>query len=164
MSTVLPLSIVLRPGSNDDPDALVRAADLVARDLDRVEFGSHRKGLELRCVWFNDVDEVIARLAEHLTSDVRIVERSVRMLHEPDLMEPVMRIEIHSPRMVAPVIMALIDDLRGRNVAQSERGDHVALVAEAPLHEILDLPSRLRSLSDGEARVAVVTFSHHQQV
>jgi len=164
MTAVYPLSVVLKPGSQDDVDDLVRVADVVLRDIDRVEIGSHRKGLELRCVWFDDADAVVERLGAKLNSEVRIVEHSVRMLVEPELMEPVMRVEMLVPQLFTPVVMALFDELRGRNVAQTERDGRIALVAEAPLNEILDLPSRLRALTDDEASVEQVIFSHHQRM
>ena len=164
MPSVFPLSVVIRPGSQSDVDKLVRAADAAVRDTDRVEYGSHRKGIELRCVWIDDAFEVIDRLNTALESEVKVVSRMVLMLTEPELMEPVMRVEVLVSPVLKPVTMALFSELRGQVVTESERPDAVALVAEAPLQELLDLPTRLRALTDSDATITSVTFSHHARV
>jgi len=160
---VLPLSFVLRPGNADDSDDLVAAAHALDLSPDAYEIGSARKGLEIRCVYVTHAQQVIDELNEVLRSRVKVVERTVNLITEPDLMEPIMRIEITAPEMLVPVIMAFFGEIRGQVSATSERPDHIAITAEAPLQEILDLESRLRSLGDGEANIQEVVFSHHQR-
>ncbi len=160
---VLPLSIVLRPGNADDADDLVAAAHALDLNPDQFEIGSARKGLEIRCVYVTHGQNVIDQLNSVLRSRVRVVERTVNLITEPDLMEPVMRVEIAAPEMLVPVIMAFFGEIRGHVSATSERDSYVAVTAEAPLQEILDLESRLRSLGDGEANIQDVVFSHHQR-
>lgn len=163
MSGVFPLSVVIRPGSHDDTESLVQVAGAILPSPIRAEFRSHRRGIELRCVYVNDAEEIVATLNDCLNSHVRISERTVRFLTEPDLMEPVMRMEIRTIAAHVPVIMTLVNDLRGTVSERTSRADHDALICEAPLQEILDMPSRLRSVSDGEARLEAVTFSHYQK-
>jgi len=160
---VLPLSLVIRPGNADDSDDLVAAAHALDLSPDLYEIRSARKGLEIRCVYVTHAQVVVDQLNAVLRSKVKVVERTVNLITEPDLMEPVMRIEITAPEMLVPVIMAFFGEIRGHVSATSERDDHIAITAEAPLQETLDLESRLRSLGDGEALIQDVVFSHHQR-
>ena len=82
----------------------------------------------------------------------------------PQLLEPVMKLEVVTPAEYLGPILGDLNRRRGMPRGQESRsGDAIALRAEAPLAELFGYVTALRTLSAGRA-VANLEFSHYAPV
>jgi elongation factor G len=78
----------------------------------------------------------------------------------PKLLEPVMRVEVVTPRDYMGDVIGDLNSRRGRITGQSQRGDAEVISATVPLSNLFGYVNTLRSMSQGRATCSI-EFSHY---
>jgi len=81
----------------------------------------------------------------------------------PKLLEPVMRVEVVTPRDYMGDVIGDLNSRRGRITGQDQRGNAEVISAMVPLANMFGYVSTLRSMSQGRAQYTM-HFDHYEQV
>jgi elongation factor G len=81
----------------------------------------------------------------------------------PKLLEPVMRVEVVTPRDYMGDVIGDLNSRRGRITGQDQRGNAEVINAMVPLANMFGYVSTLRSMSQGRAQYTM-HFDHYEQV
>ena len=81
----------------------------------------------------------------------------------PKLLEPVMRVEVVTPRDYMGDVIGDLNSRRGRITGQDQRGNAEVINAMVPLANMFGYVNTLRSMSQGRAQYSM-TFDHYEQV
>jgi elongation factor G len=81
----------------------------------------------------------------------------------PKLLEPVMRVEVVTPRDYMGDVIGDLNSRRGRITGQDQRGNAEVINAMVPLANMFGYVNNLRSMSQGRAQYTM-HFDHYEQV
>jgi elongation factor G len=81
----------------------------------------------------------------------------------PKLLEPIMRVEVVTPRNYMGDVIGDLNSRRGRITGQDERGNAEVINAMVPLANMFGYVNTLRSMSQGRAQYTM-HFDHYEQV
>jgi elongation factor G len=81
----------------------------------------------------------------------------------PKLLEPIMRVEVVTPRDYMGDVIGDLNSRRGRITGQDQRGNAEVINAMVPLANMFGYVSTLRSMSQGRAQYTM-HFDHYEQV
>jgi elongation factor G len=81
----------------------------------------------------------------------------------PILLEPVMRVEVVTPRNHMGDVIGDLNSRRGRITGQDQRGNAEVIRAEVPLANLFGYTTSLKSLSSGRATYTM-SFSHYMPI
>jgi elongation factor G len=81
----------------------------------------------------------------------------------PKLLEPVMRVEVVTPREYMGDVIGDLNSRRGRITGQDQRGNAEVINAMVPLANMFGYVNNLRSMSQGRAQYTM-HFDHYEQV
>ncbi|MDE1968688.1 MAG: elongation factor G [Alphaproteobacteria bacterium] len=81
----------------------------------------------------------------------------------PKLLEPVMRVEVVTPRDYMGDVIGDLNSRRGRITGQDQRGNAEVISAMVPLANMFGYVNTLRSMSQGRAQYTM-HFDHYEQV
>jgi elongation factor G len=81
----------------------------------------------------------------------------------PQLLEPVMKVEVVTPQDYLGDVIGDLNRRRGQIQEQLERGTNIAVVATVPLSEMFGYIGNLRAMSSGRASYTM-EFSHYEPV
>ena len=81
----------------------------------------------------------------------------------PKLLEPVMRVEVVTPRDYMGDVIGDLNSRRGRITGQDQRGNAEVIGAMVPLANMFGYVNQLRSMSQGRAQYTM-HFDHYEQV
>ncbi|HKF72164.1 MAG TPA: elongation factor G [Stellaceae bacterium] len=81
----------------------------------------------------------------------------------PKLLEPVMRVEVVTPREYMGDVIGDLNSRRGRITGQDQRGNAEVINAMVPLANMFGYVNTLRSMSQGRAQYTM-HFDHYEQV
>ena len=81
----------------------------------------------------------------------------------PQLLEPVMKVETVTPQDYLGDVIGDMNRRRGTILEQVERGTNIAVVATIPLSEMFGYIGQLRSMTSGRASFTM-EFSHYDTV
>ncbi len=70
---------------------------------------------------------------------------------EPQVLEPLMKVEVESPTEFQGAVLGNLNQRRGMITGTTEREQYVQINAEVPLSEMFGYATELRSLSQGKA-------------
>jgi elongation factor G len=79
------------------------------------------------------------------------------------ILEPIMDLEVQTPRDFARVVCSDIDSRRGQIKAQEKCDDITAILAQVPIGSMFGYSSQLRSITSGQATY-VMRYSHHAEI
>jgi elongation factor G len=81
----------------------------------------------------------------------------------PKLLEPIMKVEVVTPRDYMGDVIGDLNSRRGRITGQDQRGNAEVINAMVPLANMFGYVNTLRSMSQGRAQYSM-TFDHYEQV
>ena len=81
----------------------------------------------------------------------------------PKLLEPIMRVEVVTPRDYMGDVIGDLNSRRGRITGQDQRGNAEVINAMVPLANMFGYVNTLRSMSQGRAQYTM-HFDHYEQV
>jgi elongation factor G len=81
----------------------------------------------------------------------------------PKLLEPIMRVEVVTPREYMGDVIGDLNSRRGRITGQDQRGNAEVINAMVPLANMFGYVNNLRSMSQGRAQYTM-HFDHYEQV
>ena len=81
----------------------------------------------------------------------------------PKLLEPIMRVEVVTPRDYMGDVIGDLNSRRGRITGQDQRGNAEVIKAMVPLANMFGYVNTLRSMSQGRAQYTM-HFDHYEQV
>jgi elongation factor G len=81
----------------------------------------------------------------------------------PKLLEPIMRVEVVTPRDYMGDVIGDLNSRRGRITGQDQRGNAEVISAMVPLANMFGYVNTLRSMSQGRAQYTM-HFDHYEQV
>jgi len=108
---------------------------------------------------YHDVDS--SPLAFELAS--RSCFREAMKLAKPQLLEPIMYVEVTTPEEYMGDIIGNLSSRRGQVAGTNQRGVSRVIEANVPLSEMFGYVNHLRSLSQGRAQF-IMKFSHYDNV
>jgi elongation factor G len=81
----------------------------------------------------------------------------------PKLLEPIMKVEVVTPRDYMGDVIGDLNSRRGRITGQDQRGNAEVINGMVPLANMFGYVNTLRSMSQGRAQYSM-TFDHYEQV
>lgn len=98
---------------------------------------------------------VVAGIVERHGRDVVVSAPRVRYVHRPCLAEPWMRIVATGPAALLPLVLRDLGRRKGRTVRIDDHGGPFALVADAPLANLLGYAEWFEDLCEGRGDVSL---------
>ncbi len=108
---------------------------------------------------YHDVDS--SALAFEIASRAAMKEGLAKA--GPKLLEPIMKVEVVTPRDYMGDVIGDLNSRRGRITGQDQRGNAEVINAMVPLANMFGYVNTLRSMSQGRAQYSM-TFDHYEQV
>ena len=138
------------------PSKLAEVAARVLNACERVEVEFINGLVTLRAVWEADADLAIHQIQEHLKTDITATSTRVVYIHEPNLLEPVMKLKIKVLEDYIGDVIAEINRRRGMLEVLEDVEEGLKLIeCKVPLVELFGYMSVLRELSKSSGEIEV---------
>jgi len=136
------------------------AAPLIAI-TDRIAYEITKEGLLLKGISEPDLEDAVKTLRENYDEKLIIHEPEIKYILEPELLEPIMTVNVTTPENFMGSVCGDLSERRGLIIAMADHEGKKVITADVPLVEMLGYSSALRALTYGEG-VFSITFKHYR--